>query len=458
MNGITCPSCKADVESDLYESTGQTDCPYCGSDLSALLQINVAGSDEMGGYRTDVAPAANQIELPPLPAKSKIEIVQSSPGRLVLHIPPGGKHAAGIGCFTIMWNGIMGVVSATFLVGAAQAKVAWVVIPFLSLFWLIGLGLAYWWIRSRFMRLFILLDANQIALQRTLFGRKWINETHLNGDSSASLVESYSQNNVPVYRVEVSGSNRTAKFGTALSREEKNWLCDQINHFLRKDSADPSTDESQRFLARAIPIEDLNPAELPVESPILIQEAQTDRLQFTFPICSIKGGGWVAILFGLIFSSVWGFGTGNDILSHVGKHMDLFDVFVTLFLGLFFLVGMLPLLFVFAFLFSKTTVELTPEEFRCRWHSGPLGYQKIIPTQDITSIELKQPSSAETARRRRRTKNGKSANNRPSCIVNTATSTLPITFMTELETTRQIAGLLQYQLRQMGVLLANSED
>ena len=53
-----------------------------------------------------------------------------------------------------MWNGIVGAVSAGFLFGAAQDKDAWIAIPLLSIFWLVGLGMAYWWIYAHFMQLY----------------------------------------------------------------------------------------------------------------------------------------------------------------------------------------------------------------------------------------------------------------------------------------------------------------
>ena len=52
----------------------------------------------------------------------------------------------------------------------------------------------------------------------------------------AELVESYQQNDVPVYKIVVNGTNRSASFGTALAREDKAWLAKTINDFLDADS------------------------------------------------------------------------------------------------------------------------------------------------------------------------------------------------------------------------------
>ena len=91
MNCISCPSCKANVESDLYESAGQTYCPYCGTDLSDFLQIDsFKSTDEFSSEEVTAGSAINS-ELNPLPRKSRVEIIQASPERLVLHIPPCGK-------------------------------------------------------------------------------------------------------------------------------------------------------------------------------------------------------------------------------------------------------------------------------------------------------------------------------------------------------------------------------
>jgi hypothetical protein len=43
----------------------------------------------------------------PLPAKSRIEVVESSDDRRVIVIPPGDPGNSGIGCFATVWNGFM---------------------------------------------------------------------------------------------------------------------------------------------------------------------------------------------------------------------------------------------------------------------------------------------------------------------------------------------------------------
>ena len=73
----------------------------------------------------------------------------------------------------------------------------------------------------RLTKTIFLLERDRIVIQRILFGRKTITETFLDEKSEAGLVESYQENNVSVYKVQITGSNRTDSFGTALSDLEK---------------------------------------------------------------------------------------------------------------------------------------------------------------------------------------------------------------------------------------------
>ena len=158
-----------------------------------------------------------------------------------------------------------------------------------------------------------------------------------------------------------------------------------------------------------------------------IIDDEPDQLLFRFPAASVKGGFWVAILFRGILQLIL---ENRAILSHLSKDIDPFDIVVLLFLSGFFWWGY------------------------CRWHSGSLGFRNVISTNVISSVELVHRSAHRTRRSRR----SQTTNNQPSCVVNTATTKLPVTFLTELETSRQVAGPLQHQLRTMGFSPAHTED
>ncbi|MSR56205.1 MAG: hypothetical protein EXS05_00790 [Planctomycetaceae bacterium] len=249
MAEFTCPTCRAEIEPDLIEKTGRAECPFCGTDLSALglpepAVVDVpdlpaaavdGGEPDESGRRPELD--ANPHTLPKPPEKSLIRVVESSGDRLVLFIPGGGKQSGVVGCFALIWNGFMGLITPAMLVGilkdkGGDAPSLWLVISFLSLFWAVGLGMEYLWLKMKYERTLLLLDRERVAVQKKFFNRKRLHETVLGPDSRAELVESYQQNDTPVYRIEVRGTPAAAKFGTALGDDEKNWLVDRINEFL----------------------------------------------------------------------------------------------------------------------------------------------------------------------------------------------------------------------------------
>ncbi|HTI51781.1 MAG TPA: hypothetical protein VL475_12540, partial [Planctomycetaceae bacterium] len=254
MPEFTCPACHAEIEPDLVERTGQAVCPFCGADLSQLaLPASTIGDEPVETFDAGGPPPTGEVtrELVPAPTGSRIRIVESTAERLVLFIPAGGKNSGGLGCFALIWNLFMGVFTTLWIFGTVRGvkqdapPPLLVIVPFFGLFWAIGLGMAWFWLKARFERTFLLLDHERIVVQRVLFGRKRLEETILGTASRAALVESYQQNERPVDRVEVTGAGGAAKFGTVLSDEEKDWLVDRINEFLGVRPDDDQDNDEQ---------------------------------------------------------------------------------------------------------------------------------------------------------------------------------------------------------------------
>src|SRR5262245_46915167 len=113
MPEFHCPSCQAAIEPDLIESTGRAECPFCQADLSGLglpepavdLAASLPADDAAASDEPLSAPLTRPLAEPP--AKSRIRIVESTPERLVLYIPGGGKQARALGCFAFCWIGFM---------------------------------------------------------------------------------------------------------------------------------------------------------------------------------------------------------------------------------------------------------------------------------------------------------------------------------------------------------------
>ncbi|MFO0919504.1 MAG: hypothetical protein U0872_14490 [Planctomycetaceae bacterium] len=179
--------------------------------------------------------SALEATYPPLPSPSVIQIHDAAPDRLVLSIEPG-KGAAGIGLFAIVWNLFMAVFTAMWITAFSQQKGrdgAIYFFLFIGVFWAVGFGFIYAWLKLKFERSLLLVERDRVVLRRVLFGRQRQTEVPLDESSRAQLTESYQQNDSPVYRVTVVGvGGNPLHFGTSLTPAEKDWVVDAINALL----------------------------------------------------------------------------------------------------------------------------------------------------------------------------------------------------------------------------------
>ena len=78
----------------------------------------------------------------------------------------------------------------------------------------------------------VLVEPERLVVKFELFGREKFREYVLDEESKAKLVERFRQNNRPVHAVAVTTRDDDAKFGTFLSREQKDWIVERINRHL----------------------------------------------------------------------------------------------------------------------------------------------------------------------------------------------------------------------------------
>src|SRR6516165_4422252 len=161
MPELLCPNCRAAIKPDLVDDSGRAECPFCGNDWSLLEEPVLPAATFIPDADTVAAPARSQGGSP-LPVGSRVKVIEEDHDRLVLYIPGGGKQAAALGCFAVLWNGFMCIFTVPWLVGAFQGggnnqPPVFVLILFLGLFWSIGLGMAWFWMKMKYERVFLLL-------------------------------------------------------------------------------------------------------------------------------------------------------------------------------------------------------------------------------------------------------------------------------------------------------------
>jgi hypothetical protein len=383
---------------------------------------------------------------PPQPATGIIRVHQATADRLVLDIPPG-KGSGGIGCFAIVWNGFMTVFTTLMILAPNQnnEKPGVGLFLFLSLFWLIGLGFIYAWVKLRFERCFLLVDRDRAVLRRMLLGRQRQKELELDDSSRAQLTSAYEQNDQPVYRVTIVGAGgKKLQFGTTLAPTEKDWCVDAINALIAPASISPvpsvksgpliceacgavlpvdafrtnegnvicpACEHQQQILpsgsAREATSEVLDDAPLPEELPgvVTMLEESPDRLGLRLGVTEYAAlRGIVAAVAGG-FAAFWYFVSLSALATKLWQGWNpagAFDWFEVLFTIPFLLAGFMPLGLALLALFGRITTWVDRDRLTVRVHVGPLGKKWSMATPDITAVRITNrndfPSNAQNPR------------------------------------------------------------
>lgn len=448
-----CGSCGARLEEDLVASTGAAECPFCGGSVSDAFPDE---THLLEGPRPTTVRAAAAAD-PTLPPGSGIQLIAADGSRELLFIPGSGKQARSIGCFALLWTGVTAAVTAGLAVGAAHDPAIWPAFLFLSVFWLVGLGMIFWWITLHFTRTHLLLERDRLVLQKILFHRKSIEQTALGPEARADLVEAYQQNHVPVYRVEVSGRDRAVKFGTALSQAEKEWLVRRINRFLGVADVSPSaaagweTGLGPAAILFEPPPPDLKPSELPAESLVRVEEADPDHLRFHLTAVPRGPVRTVAVWFASSCALFWMAVSCSVVVVALINLRNPGDWIPAAMAAVMALGGLLPAGIAWGLARGRVTVDVSREALSCRWHVGRWGVCRQLPTASITHVGVTRSTpaaqlAAEAGRKR-------STRDVPVCLVQGAGMRLPLTTFHDRRTVREVAGLVRGQLHRLGFLL-----
>lgn len=169
-----------------------------------------------------------------LPVKAKVNLVEETADRVVIEVAPGGKTANVVTFFAVFWN-LMTIVF-TLILGADHANDLPFALLFGTLFGAVGIGIIVFAVRLKCTHTLLLFEHEKLAIRSTLLGRSKTELYPLNQDSYAQLVRIGESNGESMHRVDVNGSEGTARFGSAISEPEKQWLRNGINRFLSSSS------------------------------------------------------------------------------------------------------------------------------------------------------------------------------------------------------------------------------
>lgn len=434
---VQCPECHATLTAEDI-APDQTQCPFCSAKLTELPEQEALPEDS-------VIVDASSVDLNKQVPAGHYEVIERTPERLVLHLPPASS-TGGIGFFALVWNAFMTVFTSIFVLAAGKDKIdgsPLAAAAFISLFWIVGIGFIVAWVRMRFTRLFLLLEKDRLVIQRKIF-RTSNRELILGAAPRASLEEAYSSNNVPVYQLVVRGEGASEKFGVALSPPVQQLLMREINDFLGVETpnatplqktdvcsfcgvqlpGDPEPDgfavttnnntiefitegetapaytpkprlcaacqaqseaSGQTSLWEPLPLD--HGEQLP--EGLVVEEHSPERWAFRYPLIMAGGFRTYATIFaGLMVLVAAGMGgmMFSNMAPPAGQPLGfLFQIVPLLFISM-------PLLTAGCFLMAvrggRIFVELTPKEVRLRWGWGLVSIKKNIPLESVTDCRI----------------------------------------------------------------------
>jgi hypothetical protein len=431
------------------------------------------------------------------PVDSKIEVVEHSPERLVVHVPPGGASTKGLGWFALIWNLFMCLFTPPwfFAGGAGEGPPVFVLIPFLLAFWSVGLGMAYFWARMRFTRTYLLIEPQRMVLQTQWLRSKSLEEATLYRDSHARLVESYKMNEVPVHRIEITGEEQTLRFGTHLSEPEKEWLRTAINSFLGVDdtqprgtipkfcsscgtsleslqldggapasgpAACPECGEAIQFVSIEVQRPVLvaasrSPRDVPADSCVRIDEDSPERLAFSLPLLPDGKLRRIASRVSLFVGLIW-LGIAGTFLFRalIPLPRQFFD-----WLGIAFqlpptLIGGAILWLGLAITRATIRVSIDREWFHIQYRAGFIRKGLRYVTSSIEAIRLRTPADFQSDRKEAASTPIPGTEDSVSATVHCGKSFAPLTTLHSRDIAELVAGLARGRLEEYGVRPSDS--
>lgn len=441
MAAIVCSECRADLDAERIRETSR--CPFCGATVDVQSE---ATPTESASLPTDNSHRV----LPPLPPDTRIQVADHSTDRLLLYIDAApNPRARSLGVFALLWNTVIGVISFLMIrqafFGPKARNPGWGFVPFLGIFGVAGLVMAYAWLRLRFVKTILLLEENRVVIQTVLFRFKKIQEWTLTPQSSASLVSSYEENKRPVYAVAISTATTDAKFGSSLPDLEKNWLVDILNTWLQPERF--TVTESGDVIEKSESFPEVRPEDLPPDSKIIIDEAAEQRLRFHFPMMVDKSNStssnlarffflfvWYAILAGVVFA----------VLHAPLKGAEW--IFAFIMIAPF---AVFPIFIIAISSLGGIAVDLDEARLQCRYYVGPFSYTKTMLTSKIISVEARRDFGMES-RRMRPASTGMGV---LRCLIRgPKDDLLTLTLSHPEDLTRTLAGLIHTKLVDLGQL------
>jgi|GEM_PF-1365537 len=277
---------------DTIASTrGTTSCPECGErqPFERTKTIFTCPACHYRGSRTEWSmrrmtklikdgsvPLPADPDIPPPGTKIVRRTLDAN--TIAWELPPSGK-SAGLLAFASLWLAFVTFWTFGALIAASSTNdpQSWLFPAFSIPFWAVGLWMLYYGLRTKFAKHLFLIEAREIIMVRSLFGRKKRKALQRASLKWVQKKEFSQQNYTPVYGVEIRGEDGKLRFGTSLSEDEKDWLVADMKRVLWPP--DPTPDPHPNPEANSEP-DSLNGL---VEAAAHPRSSRSQLFEVTFP-------------------------------------------------------------------------------------------------------------------------------------------------------------------------------
>ncbi len=365
------------------------------------------------------------------PSPERIQVVESSPDRLVVYLP----HCASTGILRVaraLMQVALGIVLCVIFGGAGIGVSGWLVVAIVAAISVRSLATLVEWSRQRLTQMYLSVEEGRFVVQRVLLGRKQIHETILGPRPSAEIVTEMNQNGT----IHVNGVAGKEEFGAWLDRREQQWLVQAVNRLNVANAVPPPAVRLGNGLVEEVP-RPVGRDELHLIPRIVVKEASDDRLCYRR---RIVGASWKLYTFLFVQICVFAFAEltlrqGNAL--GAGWQWFLLAVMVPFFeVSLF--------LFCVCTLLGTLTIDLTADWLIADWRVGPIRVRRRLGTDRISRIVIRYgtPSPGRLL--------FVPAGGLAMSLAVDGKRTFNLNSPGDLPTARRVGGILRHELARMG--------
>ena len=202
--------------------------------------------------------------------------------------------------------------------------------------------------------------------------------------------------------------------------------------------------------------ERLDPADIPSDGAIRIDENSAEVLEFSYPATAQSPLRWIVPLVALPFSLAW-YGGIFSFLATVWHFPFLpVKILFSLFSIPFLIAGIFPVALGLIAFRGRTSVRLSADSLGCRWHAGWLKYSRSLESSAIRSVGVESMAKSSHNPRVRGSQSALQSGTQNCCVARAGSKRLYLTMFQEEPVARQVASLIRTRLEKLGLMMRDA--